>query len=138
MATISCCKITVIQPIANSFQSIDCLVESYSIYSERLYTSAVGGGLFMYNNEGKVLFNNFNETSYLEDKSNLGSDLKPYVTVLDKNGRCEKYYCNENGRVTRIERFNSVKNKYPNTLIYEEYDNNGYHIKNRRAMKEIN
>jgi hypothetical protein len=127
------CKTTNIEPviIENPPSSPDCLVKSYSIYIVGRGKAASGKGTFLYNNEGKVVQEG--RYSYKEDKSNLGSDINPYVTEYSKDTSlavsCTKYYCDINARVKRSEYFLSFQNKYPYTITYEEYNNMGYNIK---------
>lgn len=117
----------------------NCLVKTYSSSSGKGGKGAVATYNLTYNNEGKVIANGYGgsrKSDYIEDKLDLGSDSKPYVTQFDDNELSKKVYCDKNGRVNREEYFISSKEKYPSSISYFEYGNNGYHRKT--TSKSVN
>jgi hypothetical protein len=128
------CKTNSIEPdISEELPSPpECLVKSYNFYLRGDGIAFGGEETLSYNADGKVILKNGNY-SHKEDKSNLGSDINPYVTEysIDTSWSlsCTKYYCDINGKVKREEYFSSSKNKYPYSIGYEEYNDKGYNIK---------
>lgn len=70
------------------------------------------------NNERIILYR------YEEERSNLGSDTKPYAKEIYNNFSSTKFYCDKNGRVNRSENFTLTTDKFPSMIALSEYGTN--------------
>jgi hypothetical protein len=118
----------------------NCLIIGYTTQNSSykyVYT-------YNYNKEGKVVDYSYTTTNtpngggfginqqynikYQENKENLGSDIKPYVTTLLNETLIGKNFCDKNGRTKREEIY-SKYSSFPNMIRWYEYDSSGFNTK---------
>lgn len=134
----SCNEKKEVTPIVVSTNTnISCLVKSYSYYENAGKTGAEGKYFLGYNNDGKVISisipssvsKDTTKYTYQESKANLGSDSKPYIIEFTDGALSSKYFCDNNGRVNKVDYYDSSNDKYPSSIDFPEYDSNGNNIK---------
>lgn len=115
----------------------DCLLKTYTNINE----STVNEYTHTYSDENTLTELNtktlrlsdstvFNvKFSYQENKANLGSNTKPYVTILRNSQNYSKVYCDKNGRVNKREYYYSGQDNFPSEVDNETYDTNGNNTK---------
>ena len=126
-----------LQSILSTNGTPDCLLKTYTNINE----STVNEYTHTYSDEHTLAELNvktlrlsdsavFNvKYTYLENKANLGSDVKPYVTILRNSQNYSKVYCDKNGRVNKREYYYSGQDNFPSEVDNETYDTNGNNIK---------
>lgn len=126
-----------LQSILSTNGTPDCLLKTYTNINE----STVNEYTHTYSDEHTLAELNvktlrlsdsavFNvKYTYLENKANLGSDIKPYVTILRNSQHYSKVYCDKNGRVNKREYYYSGQDNFPSEVDNETYDTNGNNIK---------
>lgn len=120
----------------------DCLVKSFTVLDQKYNPNSKSEWKFTYDDENRVMSyqvvttNTLDNTKYdfthsfEENKSNLGSDTKPYVIEYLNGKLLNQYYCSKNGRINRTEMFSGFNETvYPYSMDFEEYDVNENNIK---------
>ncbi len=138
-------KYRLLQDIINTNGSPECLVLSYTNINE----STKRDYKYTYNDENTISEEIINtlrlsdstisevKLVYLENRARLGSEDKPFVTILRNNQLFSKVFCDLNARVTRREYFATGYYTYPAEADFEEYDSNGNNVKTVKKFYDV-
>lgn len=143
----ACGKTSDIIPSQNLFGIQECITKEFLVtddYGDIVYFHPY---TYVYNDENKVVEYSITEyinyksvpkkITFQEFKESLGSKSKPYIVELKDNNLNAKYYCDNNGRVSRKENFSSGSILMPISIENEEYDSYGNHIKSTTRQLNI-